>query len=83
MELPAVVRKQFGHSAVNFYSAIEQNPKEMYDKGFISESLANSLGVTTRFVDDRVQVNKPSESTPTEPTPTEPTPTVSENVSAD
>lgn len=45
MQLPAEVRKQFGHDAVKFYSEIENNPQKMYENGFISEKLAKELGV--------------------------------------
>lgn len=45
MSLPAEIRKQYNHSPADFYSAIEKNPKLMHEKGFISKSLAESLGV--------------------------------------
>lgn len=44
-QLPAQIRKEFGHDCTRFYSEIEKNPKYMYDKGYISEKLANELGV--------------------------------------
>lgn len=45
MQLPAQIRKEFDHDPVKFYTKIEQDPKYMYDKGFISEKLAKDLGV--------------------------------------
>lgn len=45
MQLPAQIRKQFNHDPIEFYSKIEQDPKYMFDKGFISEKLATDLGV--------------------------------------
>lgn len=45
MQLPAKIRKEFNHNPIEFYSKIEKDPKYMYEKGFISESLANTLGV--------------------------------------
>lgn len=45
MQLPAKIRKEFGHDAIKFYSSIESNPAYMYEKGYISEKLANDLGV--------------------------------------
>lgn len=44
-QLPAQIRKEFGHDCTRFYSEIEKNPKYMYEKGYISEKLANELGV--------------------------------------
>lgn len=72
MQLPAKVRKEFGHDPVEFYSQIERNPSEMFKKGFISEKLANDLGVITKPVEQ-----KPVENiTPVEPV-------VTDNVSAE
>ena len=72
MQLPAKIRKEFGHDPVEFYSQIERDPANMYKKGFISEKLANDLGVITKPVEQ-----KPVENiTPAEPV-------VNENVSAD
>lgn len=45
MQLPAEVRKQFNHNAVDFYTKIEQEPQYMYEKGFISEKFAKDLGI--------------------------------------
>ena len=58
MQLPAQIRKEFDHDPIKFYSKIEQDPKYMYDKGYISEKLAKDLGVI-----------KPVEVTPVELTP--------------
>lgn len=44
-QLPAQIRKEFGHDCSKFYSEIEKNPKYMYEKGYISEKLAKDLGV--------------------------------------
>lgn len=54
-ELPSEIRKQFGHSAVEFYSAIEKQPKDMYEKGYISKEYAKSLGVKFDEVKEPVQ----------------------------
>lgn len=88
MELPAQVRKKYNHSAVEFYSQIEKAPAEMWEKGHISQKLAEDLGVkfTTDLVTDKVVVDRGQFVQPTkvvEPTvaivPTVPTvPTVSE-----
>lgn len=48
MQLPAKIRKEFGHDPVEFYSQIEKDPTNMYKKGFISEKLAKDLGVNTK-----------------------------------
>ena len=68
MQLPAKVRKEFGHDAVEFYSQIEKNPKAMFEKGFISEKLANDLGVITKPVEvkpvDNIQVETKIEENP-------------------
>ena len=65
MQLPAKIRKEFDHDPVKFYTKIEQDPKYMYDKGFISESLAKDLGVIKV---ESVETTQPVESTqPIEP----------------
>lgn len=45
MELPSQIRKQFNHSAVEFFSSIEKDPEKAYQNGFISKRLAADLGV--------------------------------------
>lgn len=72
MQLPAKIRKEFGHDPVEFYSQIEKDPASMYSKGFISEKLANDLGVVTKPVDAKPVEN----ATPVEPV-------VTDNVSAE
>lgn len=51
MQLPASIRKQFGHDPVEFYTKIETEPEQMFKKGFISEKLANDLGVVTKPIE--------------------------------
>lgn len=50
MELPSQIRKRFNHNATEFYTFIEQNPTMAYKEGYISERLANDLGVVTQPV---------------------------------
>lgn len=45
MQLPAEIRKEFGHDPVRFYDRIEKDPEFMYKNGYISEKLAKELGV--------------------------------------
>lgn len=45
MQLPAKIRKQFGHNPAEFFEAIQNNPKEMYEKGYVSEDFAKAVGV--------------------------------------
>lgn len=45
MQLPAELRKQFNHNAVEFYSKIEKEPEKMWKEGYISKDLAAKLGV--------------------------------------
>lgn len=84
MSLPANVRKQFDHDASKFYGSIEKNPKAMFEKGFISKSLANDLGVVFEDVKSTVVNVDPVKSvTPVTPvvSPTDATVT-DKNVSA-
>ena len=69
-QLPAKIRKEFGHDPVKFYDSIEKNPEYMYKQGYISEKLAKDLGVVS--LQEKVE-------TPVIETPVQ---TVSENVSA-
>lgn len=43
--LPAQIRAEFGHDPIKFYELIEKNPKQAFDRGFISKDLAKSFGV--------------------------------------
>lgn len=52
-QLPAKIRKEFGHDPVQFYSKIESDPEYMYKNGYISEKLAKDLGVIS--LQDSVQ----------------------------
>lgn len=63
MQLPAKIRKEFGHDPVEFYSQIEKDPASMFSKGFISEKLATDLGVVTKPVENKpIENNISSES---------------------
>lgn len=43
--LPAQIRAEYGHSAIKFYESIENDPKQAFDRGFISKDLAKTFGV--------------------------------------
>lgn len=58
--LPSSVRKKFNHSAVDYFSSIEQNPSQAYKDGYISKSLAATLGVQAA-IDKPVQPVQPVE----------------------
>lgn len=79
MQLPAEIRKEFGHDPVAFYSKIETDPEYMYKNGYISEKLAKDLGVVSLQdpVIDDVSVVQPVENV--EPVSTD---VVTENPSA-
>lgn len=79
MQLPAEVRKQFGHDPVKFYSEIEKNPQNMFEQGFISEKLARELGVLSLQEKEPVQAD---ETQPVQPVVEPQTETVNDNVSA-
>lgn len=70
MQLPAQIRKQFNHSAVDFYSEIEKNPSYMYEKGYISKNLASELGVKSA-IDTPVEVVESTVQPVSEPVQTE------------
>lgn len=55
MQLPAELRKQFNHNAVDFYTKIEQEPEKMWKDGYISKDLAIKLGVESA-IDKPVEV---------------------------
>lgn len=60
MQLPAQIRKEFNHDPIAFYSKIENDPKFMYEKGFISKKLATDLGVLNNvdnIIKDSVDVS--------------------------
>ena len=50
MQLPALERKKFGHNPAEFFDSIQKNPKDMFDRGFISKDFAKTLGV--EFAED-------------------------------
>lgn len=80
MHLPAKERAKYNHSAVEYFTKIEQNPSKAYADGHISKSLAADLGVLAA-------IDKPVVEVPVEPlTPVEPVvnpqPVVNPEVSA-
>lgn len=91
MELPSRIRAKFDHSAVKFFSEVENDPSTAYKSGFISKKLAADLGVKDAIdkpikVEPTTVVIPTRVVTPTVPTvptvPTEPTGPDNNNVSA-
>ena len=79
MQLPSGLRKKFNHSATEFFSEIEKNPKKMFDDGYISKDFATNLGV--KF-DEQINVTNSEAVVPTPVGNVETTQEASENVSA-
>lgn len=68
MQLPAEIRKKFGHSAVEFFSQIEKEPERMWKEGYISQDYAAKMGVESALVNlDVVTSDTPSQPVDTQP----------------
>lgn len=80
MELPARERAKYNHSAVEFFSKIQENPSKAYSDGHISKSLAAQLGVESA-IDKPVVIEPVEPITPVEPV-VNPQPVVNPEVSA-
>lgn len=61
--LPAKIRSEYGHSAINFFESIDKDPKTAFDRGFISKDLAKTFGVYKEDIQNNSSetVQKPTE----------------------